>query len=94
VKHVINYDFPQGVEDYIHRIGRTGRAGAKGKSTTFFTYSNAKHARELIKLMRDAGQSIGDDLRQLADSSGGYGGGGSARYNRGSYNRGRQMGRR
>lgn len=34
---VINFDFPNGVEDYVHRIGRTGRAGAKGTSYTFFT---------------------------------------------------------
>lgn len=34
---VINFDFPNGVEDYVHRIGRTGRAGATGESYTFFT---------------------------------------------------------
>jgi superfamily II DNA/RNA helicase len=34
---VINFDFPNGVEDYVHRIGRTGRAGASGESYTFFT---------------------------------------------------------
>lgn len=34
---VINFDFPNGVEDYVHRIGRTGRAGATGESFTFFT---------------------------------------------------------
>jgi superfamily II DNA/RNA helicase len=28
ITHVVNYDFPKGIEDYIHRIGRTGRAGA------------------------------------------------------------------
>ena len=37
VTAVVNYDFPNGVEDYIHRIGRTGRAGATGESYTFFT---------------------------------------------------------
>jgi ATP-dependent RNA helicase DDX5/DBP2 len=37
IRYVINYDFPNNIEDYIHRIGRTGRAGAKGKSYTFFT---------------------------------------------------------
>jgi len=34
---VVNYDFPNGVEDYVHRIGRTGRAGATGEAYTFFT---------------------------------------------------------
>lgn len=36
VAAVINYDFPNGVEDYVHRIGRTGRAGATGVSLTQF----------------------------------------------------------
>lgn len=37
ITHVINYDYPNNSEDYIHRIGRTGRAGAKGTAITFFT---------------------------------------------------------
>lgn len=37
VSHVINYDLPQDADDYIHRIGRTGRAGRKGIAITFFT---------------------------------------------------------
>jgi len=37
VEHVINYDMPKNIEDYTHRIGRTGRAGRKGVSTTFVT---------------------------------------------------------
>jgi superfamily II DNA/RNA helicase len=35
VKRVINYDFPKGIDDYVHRIGRTGRIGNKGKAVTF-----------------------------------------------------------
>ena len=37
ITHVINYDYPNNSEDYVHRIGRTGRAGAKGTAITFFT---------------------------------------------------------
>lgn len=37
ITHVINYDYPNNSEDYIHRIGRTGRAGAKGTAITLFT---------------------------------------------------------
>jgi len=37
VEHVINYDMPKDIESYTHRIGRTGRAGRKGVSTTFVT---------------------------------------------------------
>ena len=35
VKHVINYDMPSEIENYVHRIGRTGREGEMGISTTF-----------------------------------------------------------
>ncbi|KAE8700688.1 hypothetical protein F3Y22_tig00110556pilonHSYRG00578 [Hibiscus syriacus] len=41
VRYVINYDFPGSLEDYVHCIGRTGRAGAKGTAYTFFTAANA-----------------------------------------------------
>lgn len=36
VRHVINYDLPKEIDDYVHRIGRTGRVGNKGKSTSFY----------------------------------------------------------
>ena len=45
-----------GVEDYIHRIGRTGRAGATGEAYTFFTAPDGKYARELARVLREAGQ--------------------------------------
>lgn len=37
ITHVLNYDYPNNSEDYIHRIGRTGRAGKYGTAITFFT---------------------------------------------------------
>lgn len=40
VEVVINYSFPLTTEDYVHRIGRTGRAGKKGVAHTFFTKDN------------------------------------------------------
>jgi len=66
---VVNYDFPDGrggVEDYVHRIGRTGRAGRKGVSYTFFTQDNAKRARELVKILEGADQVVPEDLRMMA----------------------------
>lgn len=76
IKCVVNYDFPNTLEDYIHRIGRTGRAGAKGMAFTFFTHDNAKFARELIKILQEAGQVVPPTLSALVRSSGsGYGGG-------------------
>jgi ATP-dependent RNA helicase DDX3X len=38
VAHVINYDLPNSIDDYIHRIGRTGRAGKMGVATSLFNY--------------------------------------------------------
>lgn len=70
IKFVINYDFPSSLEDYVHRIGRTGRAGAKGTALTFFTHSNAKYARELIKILQDAGQVVSPALSVMARSAG------------------------
>lgn len=67
---MINYDFPSSLEDYVHRIGRTGRAGAKGTAFTFFTHSNAKFARDLIKILQEAGQIVSPSLSSLARSSG------------------------
>lgn len=67
---MINYDFPTSLEDYVHRIGRTGRAGAKGTAYTFFTHANAKFARDLIKILQDAGQVVSPSLSALARSAG------------------------
>lgn len=50
VAAVVNYDFPNGVEDYIHRIGRTGRAGASGEAFTFFTPQVIERAQWLVEL--------------------------------------------
>ncbi|CAH2043733.1 unnamed protein product [Thlaspi arvense] len=80
IKCVVNYDFPTSLEDYIHRIGRTGRAGAKGMAFTFFTHDNAKFARELIKILQEAGQVVPPTLSALVRSSGsGFGGSGGGR---------------
>ena len=51
VSHVINYDVPEAPEDYVHRIGRTGRAGNKGKAITFFTLAEEHSLRAIEKLM-------------------------------------------
>merc|ERR1712125_143574 len=76
IKYVINYDFPGQIEDYVHRVGRTGRAGATGSSYTFFTKDKFKHARELIDVLREANQPVPSELERLADDAGGGGGGG------------------
>lgn len=51
IEHVINYDLPQAPEDYIHRIGRTARAGADGAAISFITPEDALKWRNIQKLM-------------------------------------------
>uniref|UniRef100_A0A0E0FXF1 RNA helicase n=1 Tax=Oryza nivara TaxID=4536 RepID=A0A0E0FXF1_ORYNI len=75
IKCVINFDFPTTLEDYIHRIGRTGRAGASGTAFTFFTHSNAKFSRNLVKILREAGQVVNPALESMAKSASSMGGG-------------------
>ncbi|XP_042076151.1 probable ATP-dependent RNA helicase DDX17 isoform X1 [Haplochromis burtoni] len=79
VKFVINYDYPNSSEDYIHRIGRTARSTNKGTAYTFFTPGNLRQARELIRVLEEARQAINPKLLQLADS-GRSGGGGRSRF--------------
>jgi len=73
---VVNYDFPSNLEDYVHRIGRCGRAGNKGTSLSFFTAKSSKWAGGLVKLLQDAGQKVPPDLAAMG-GGGGYGGSGS-----------------
>ncbi|PPQ91828.1 hypothetical protein CVT25_000275 [Psilocybe cyanescens] len=86
VGYVINYDFPNNCEDYIHRIGRTGRAGMKGISYTYFTTDNSKCARELIGILREAKAVVPPQLEEMASYGGG--GGGRGRYGGGGRGRG------
>jgi len=91
IERVINYDYPPGdggSEDYIHRIGRTGRAGAAGVADTLFTYSDSKHAKEIVRILTDAGQTVSAELRAMANQGGGGGRSGGGR----SYSGGRKGG--
>jgi len=65
ITHVINYDFPAKMEDYVHRIGRTGRAGAKGAARSMFAAGDARHARSLCGLLQTAGQPVPRELVQF-----------------------------
>lgn len=73
IRVVVNYDFPTGVEDYVHRIGRTGRAGATGSAYTFFGDQDSKYASDLVKILEGANQSVPPQLKEMA-LRGGYGG--------------------
>ena len=50
IKYVINYDMPNQIEDYVHRIGRTARAGTTGSAYCLFTRKNIGLTNELIKV--------------------------------------------
>lgn len=56
IKYVINFDYPNSSEDYIHRIGRTGRSKTKGTSYAFFTPSNSRQAKDLVSVLQEANQ--------------------------------------
>lgn len=74
VTHVINYDLPTDVDDYVHRIGRTGRAGNVGKATTFFNDSNRNIARGLAELLKEANQEVPEFLTRGSGLGGGSSG--------------------
>ncbi|PNW88411.1 hypothetical protein CHLRE_01g028200v5 [Chlamydomonas reinhardtii] len=75
IKVVVNYDMPKTAEDYVHRIGRTGRAGATGTAYSFFTNGDARLARQVVDVMQEAGQQPPPELMQMMSFGGGGGGG-------------------
>ena len=81
IQHVINYDMPREIENYVHRIGRTGRCGKTGVATTFVNKSQSESVLlDLKHLLREAKQRVPpvlaalhdpmDELQALADASG------------------------
>merc|ERR1719174_2292949 len=77
VKHVINFDLPGDVEEYVHRIGRTGRMGNLGLATSFFNEKNRNLVKDLIELLVESNQELPSWLESMGLEHGGrYGGGG------------------
>ncbi|KFP93507.1 putative ATP-dependent RNA helicase DDX4, partial [Haliaeetus albicilla] len=67
VQHVINFDLPPTIEEYVHRIGRTGRCGNTGKAVSFFDNNSDGHlARSLVKVLSDAQQEVPVWLEETA----------------------------
>ncbi|GIX70592.1 hypothetical protein CEXT_252052 [Caerostris extrusa] len=66
VKHVINFDLPSDVEEYVHRIGRTGRVGTVGLATSFFNERNRNMALDLVELITETKQELPEWLSILA----------------------------
>ncbi|KAJ6808158.1 putative DEAD-box ATP-dependent RNA helicase 37 [Iris pallida] len=97
VAHVVNFDLPNDIDDYVHRIGRTGRAGKSGLATAFFNEGNSSLARPLADLMQEANQEVPAWLSRYAAARSSYGGGKNRRgggrfggrdFRRDSFNRG------
>ncbi|XP_063068373.1 DEAD-box helicase 3 X-linked b isoform X1 [Engraulis encrasicolus] len=66
VKHVINFDLPSDIEEYVHRIGRTGRVGNLGLATSFFNDKNSNITKDLLDLVVEAKQEVPSWLESLA----------------------------
>lgn len=68
VTHVVNFDLPTDIDDYVHRIGRTGRAGNVGTATAFFNRGNMNIARDLCNILKEANQKIPQFLEMRRES--------------------------
>lgn len=67
VKYVINFDYPNSSEDYVHRIGRTGRSKQAGIAYTFFSTNNMRQAKDLISILEEAHQVVPEELIEMAN---------------------------
>jgi ATP-dependent RNA helicase DDX3X len=76
VTQVVNYDLPTNIDDYVHRIGRTGRAGNTGSALAFINEKNTGIVRELRELLEEGNQEVPAWLNQMSSYGGGGGGGG------------------
>jgi len=65
IKRVINYEFPTNIENYIHRIGRTARAGKKGEAVSYFTEDDFGLTKELVEILTEAKQEIPPELNKI-----------------------------
>ncbi|KAF6213297.1 hypothetical protein GE061_011015 [Apolygus lucorum] len=68
VKHlnlVVNYDCPNHYEDYVHRCGRTGRAGSKGYAYTFITPEQERFSGDIVRALELSGVPVNQDLKTL-----------------------------
>jgi ATP-dependent RNA helicase DDX5/DBP2 len=96
VKMVINFDAANNAEDYVHRIGRTGRAGEKGLAVTLLTPDETKQAREIADVMIKTGKRVPDELADMARNARRSGGnsryGGGKGYGKGGYGKGNRGG--
>ncbi|KAL4879511.1 hypothetical protein BJY04DRAFT_93609 [Aspergillus karnatakaensis] len=68
LKLVVNYDAPNHLEDYVHRAGRTGRAGNTGTAVTFLTEDQERYAVDIAKALKQSGQQVPEPVQSLVDA--------------------------
>ncbi|EPS42824.1 hypothetical protein H072_3211 [Dactylellina haptotyla CBS 200.50] len=68
LKLVVNYDCPNHMEDYVHRVGRTGRAGNKGTAVTFIAPDQERYAHDIAKALKLSGQEVPEEVQTLVTS--------------------------
>eukprot|EP00758_Cryptobia_borreli_P003198 Tbor_TRINITY_DN3601_c0_g1::TRINITY_DN3601_c0_g1_i1::g.424::m.424/K14779/DDX52, ROK1; ATP-dependent RNA helicase DDX52/ROK1 len=62
---VVNYDFPISKESYVHRVGRTGRAGKQGNAITFFTEDDKNRLPMIVQIVKDSGSPVEEWMLKL-----------------------------
>jgi superfamily II DNA/RNA helicase len=67
VKFVVNFDLPTDIDEYVHRIGRTGRAGNSGEAISFFNEKNRNIAKGLYDILMETQQEIPAFMRKIID---------------------------
>jgi ATP-dependent RNA helicase DDX46/PRP5 len=67
LKLVVNYDAPNHLEDYVHRAGRTGRAGNTGTAVTFLTEEQDRYAVDIAKALKQSGQAVPEAVQKLVE---------------------------
>jgi ATP-dependent RNA helicase DDX46/PRP5 len=68
LKLVVNYDAPNHLEDYVHRAGRTGRAGNTGTAVTFLTEDQERYSVDIAKALKQSGQKVPEAVQKMVDS--------------------------
>jgi len=66
VKHVVNFDLPGCIEEYVHRIGRTGRVGNLGLATSFFNDKNRVLSKDIVEILTECHQEVPQWLETIA----------------------------
>src|SRR3569833_371282 len=68
LKLVVNYDAPNHLEDYVHRAGRTGRAGNKGTAVTFLTEDQERYSVDIARALKQSGQEVPPPVQRMVDA--------------------------